>query len=127
MNSTNLKELACCPFCQGDFEIQKVKCRSCNSEITGSFAANRFQLLATDQLYFVELFLRNEGNIRQMEKELNISYPTVKNRLHQIIEKLGYSSKPENKKISILNRLSSGEIDVQEALKQLTPISENKL
>ena len=74
-----------------------------------------------EDLYFIEVFLKNEGNIKLMEKDLGVSYPTVKNRLKNIIKTLGYNTKNSDSqdRLKILNALSDGEIDVKEALKSL--------
>jgi hypothetical protein len=77
-----------------------------------------------EELYFIEIFLKNEGNIKLMEKDLGVSYPTVKSRLKNIIQTLGYQSKNSDTedRVKILKTLSDGEIDVKEALKNLGEI-----
>lgn len=74
-----------------------------------------------DDLFFIEIFLKNEGNIKLMEKDLGISYPTVKNRLKSIIKTLGYQAEDSGsqQRIRILNDLSDGKIDVEDAIKNL--------
>jgi hypothetical protein len=77
-----------------------------------------------EDLYFIEIFLKNEGNIKLMEKDLGVSYPTVKSRLKNIVKTLGYKSKSSDSedRVKILNALSEGEIDVKEAIKNLGEI-----
>ena len=112
-----MKELSNCPFCEGDFNIKKVECQCCGTQIKGDFKPNRFHMFAPEDLLFIELFLVNEGNIKLMEKELGISYPTVKNRLKHIVQQLGYQQTPS--RTEILKSLSEGSITVDDALKKL--------
>ncbi len=116
-----MNELTNCPYCSGDFVIKEVECQSCKTLIKSNFRVNRFHMFKPDELYFIEVFLKNEGNIKLMEKDLGISYPTVKSRLKNIIKTLGYKSGNSNseERLKILNALSEGEINTKEALKNL--------
>lgn len=116
-----MNELANCPYCQDDFVIKEVECQGCKTKIKGSFKPNRFHMLNADDLLFIEIFLKNEGNIKLMEKDLRISYPTVKSRLKHIIKTLGYCAIDDTstQRIKILNDLSNGKIDVDSAMKNL--------
>ncbi len=117
----NMNELSNCPYCTGDFIIKEVECQGCKTLIKSNFKINRFHMFKPEDLYFIEVFLKNEGNIKLMEKDLGVSYPTVKSRLKNIIKILGYKTKNDNseKRLKILNALSDGEINVKEALKSL--------
>ena len=69
---------------------------------------------------FVDAFIKCRGNIKEMEKELGVSYPTVKNRLEDVAAAMGYKTEepilnPDKKK-DILDKLNNGEITVDEAL-----------
>jgi hypothetical protein len=115
-----MKELTNCPFCHGDFVVKEVECQGCKTEMRGTFKTNRFHLFGAEDLFFIEIFLKNEGNIKLVEKDLGISYPTVKNRLKQIIKTLGYQQENQSsERIKILNELSDGKIDVDTAMKNL--------
>lgn len=116
-----MNELTSCPYCSGDFIIKEVECQGCKTQIKGSFKANRFHLFNPEDLFFIEIFLKNEGNIKLMEKDLGVSYPTVKSRLKSITKTLGYQSEDSTSKqrIQILNDLSDGKIDVNDAMKNL--------
>lgn len=119
-----MKELTNCPFCTGDFAIKEVECQGCKTQIKGSFKSNRFHLFNPDDLFFIETFLKNEGNIKLMEKDLGISYPTVKNRLKNITTTLGYQPEESSSKlrVKILSDLSDGKLSVEEAMKSLRDV-----
>ncbi len=119
-----MHELTNCPFCSGDFIIKEVECQSCKTQIKSNFRINRFHMFKPEDLYFIEIFLKNEGNIKLMEKDLGVSYPTVKSRLKNIINTLGYKSKlaESEDRVKILNALSEGKIDVKDAIKSLGEI-----
>ncbi len=112
--------LGICPVCGGTLSITEFTCEGCGTKITGQFQACEFCNLSTDQLGFVKTFLRCRGNIKEIERELGISYPTVKNRLNQVIEALGFEVALEGptkeERLEVLKRLEGGEIGFQEAL-----------
>jgi len=112
-----------CPVCGGEFIITEVQCRECDSVIRGRFQTGQFSQLTEEQLAFVELFVRNEGKINRMESELGLSYPTIRNRLHEVIRSLGYepgedefSGLSEEERKKVLEDLDSGAIDYEKAL-----------
>lgn len=111
-----------CPICGGKIEVTEFKCRSCESTIRGSFNPCKFCQLPKEQMEFAEIFIKNRGNIKEIERELGISYPTVKGKLDSLIESLGYSSQttynPGRNK-EILEQLDRGEISPAEALELL--------
>lgn len=111
-----------CPVCGDELKVTKLSCSSCHTSIEGSFSLCKFCKLTSEQKSFLEVFVKNRGNIKEIEKDLSISYPTVKNRLEDLISALGYSpkySQPEIDKKEILDRLDRGEITSEEALKLL--------
>lgn len=70
-----------CPFCEGDLAISNLLCRGCGTRIESELPIPRFFRLGPDLQEFVLVFLRCRGNIREVEKVLGISYPTVCKRL----------------------------------------------
>lgn len=79
-----------CPICGGEITITRLHCRDCDSTIEGRFTGGSFSQLTPEQLGFIETFVRCEGKINRMEDEIGLSYPTIRNRLHEIIRALGY-------------------------------------
>ncbi|SHH80197.1 hypothetical protein SAMN02745180_01113 [Sporanaerobacter acetigenes DSM 13106] len=111
-----------CPVCGNEMEVTKLSCNSCGTSIEGHFSLCKFCKLSDEQKDFVEVFIKNRGNIKEIEKELGISYPTVRNKLESVIEALGYSPKynvPNINKKEILEKLSNGEITSEEAINLL--------
>ncbi len=114
--------LGTCPVCQSKLKVVKLHCDHCKTSIEGQFELDKFSYLTKEEKLFIEVFIKNRGNIKEIEKDLGISYPTVRRNLDQVIAALGYSvspSKEEMDKKEILEKLSSGEITSDEALKRL--------
>ncbi|MCL6580962.1 MAG: DUF2089 domain-containing protein [Firmicutes bacterium] len=115
-----------CPACGGDLEVTRLQCPSCRTAVEGRFEICPFCLLTREQREFLETFIRARGNIKEVERELGISYPTVRNRLDQVIRALGYdvTETEEDRRLDaerreILARLNRGEIGPEEALRLL--------
>jgi hypothetical protein len=110
-----------CPVCSSDLLATRLTCVNCHTEITGEFSLSKFSYLNRDELYFIETFIRVQGNIKEMERELNVSYPTVKKNLDAIITKLGFAPpKPvQDDESEVLAKLKNKEISVEDALELL--------
>jgi hypothetical protein len=115
-----------CPICQDTLQVTRLHCRNCDTSIEGHFTLGRLYTLTPEQLDFVETFMRCEGKIKWVEKELDLSYPAVKARLTDVIEAMGFETgKTEEKNVSdemrgqILADLSDGKISAEEALEML--------
>lgn len=77
-----------CPVCDGELHVKKLACSHCETTIENDFSLSKFTIFSEEQLKFIEVFLLNRGNIKGVEKTLHISYPTVRNRLNEIIKLL---------------------------------------
>ena len=111
-----------CPICDEELRVTKLNCPNCNTNIEGEFSLCRFCQLSEEQKHFLEAFIRNRGNIKEIEKDLDISYPTVRNKLEDVIETLGYRPRNEEPRMDrqdVLDRLEGGEISSEEAIKLL--------
>jgi hypothetical protein len=111
-----------CPVCHGELIATQLECRHCDTKIQGRFQTGPFSNLSIEQLEFVELFVRHEGKITRLQTEMGLSYPTIRNRLHEIIRSLGYEpgeEEPpmdEGKRRQILEQLEQGDIKYEEAI-----------
>lgn len=114
-----------CPICENELTIARLHCDKCQIEINGQFSLSKISLLTKEQLRFVEIFLKNQGSIKAIEKDLNISYPTVKKLLNEILKTMGYDicdvdeSKDSLKRQEILEKLANKEISYEEASRLL--------
>lgn len=86
------KMLTRCPVCEATLGISELACGRCQTRISGAFDPCRFCRLAPEHLAFLETFLRCEGNLSRVEKELGVSYPTVRNRLSAALAALGFGN-----------------------------------
>ena len=118
--------LSKCPVCEGDLTVTRLHCSTCETTIDGRFANGAFAGLTPEQLDFIETFVRCEGKMNRMEDELALSYPTLRNRLQEVIRALGYEPGkeeavdiPDEKRRSILEELDNGKISAEDAMRLL--------
>src|SRR5580658_11342263 len=83
-----------CPSCSGDLTVTQLHCHSCDIGIDGDFSVPALLRLNRAQLDFVEVFLKNRGIIREVERELGVSYPTVRARLDEVLAAIGFNLAP---------------------------------
>jgi hypothetical protein len=88
--------IATCPVCAGELTITRLHCRACGSALEGEFGVGRFGKLDREQLGLLESFLRSRGNLKEMERELGISYPTVRGRVDALVRALGFGGATHN-------------------------------
>ena len=107
-----------CPACNGQLEPVKLQCESCDLTVGGRFPLSRLGLLGSEQQQLVEAFLVARGNIREVEKELGISYPTVRKRLEEVVQALGYGSEARRlEQQEILDAIDRGEMSPQDGIR----------
>ena len=116
-----------CPICDGNLIVSELTCTSCNTKINGEFNLSKFDNLSPDQQNFALIFIKSQGNIKLIEKEMNISYPTVKKNLSDLINSLGFDevSVYENNKMTkeeIMQAIKNKEMTLDEAYKLLKEI-----
>src|ERR687893_1879583 len=87
--------IATCPVCSQELAVTRLRCRSCGTTLEGDFAVGRFGRLSREQLALLESFLRARGNLRDMERELGISYPTVRSRVEALVRALGFGPRSD--------------------------------
>ena len=133
MEKKNFHAPAQCPVCGERMLVTKLRCSHCGTELSGEFAPCRFCRLEEKHLQFVETFLRCRGSIKEVERALGVSYPTVKNMLDAALTALGLDEKPElralrekEERAEILQRLSDGEIGVDTAIEALHQLKGEK-
>ncbi len=117
-----------CPICQSEITITRLHCSSCDTTLEGRFASNQFTNLSSEQLDFILTFVRCEGKLNRIEmeeKERWGSYPSIRNRLLEVIRALGYEpgredpGEPSEARRSALENLASGRINTETAIRIL--------
>jgi hypothetical protein len=125
-----------CPACGGELVVTQQNCTNCETVILGRFRPNIFSRLSPENLKFLELFVKNRGNVKDMEREMGWSYWTIRNRLNEVIGELGFetgeseSEEPEapeteedpalgGRRQQIIMQLEQGELTVSEAAAKL--------
>lgn len=115
-----------CPVCSEPLSVTRLHCRSCDTTIEGHFEQGRLARLSPSQIEFVEVFIRCEGKFNRMEGELDLSYPTLRARLTEIIRRMGFPVGPEKQILSdeertrILDDLANGKLSPDEAMSLLS-------
>ncbi len=87
--------ISTCPVCSSELAVTRLRCQSCGTTLEGDFSVGRFGRLNRDQLTLLESFLRSRGNLREMERELGISYPTVRSRVEALVRTLGFGARAD--------------------------------
>jgi hypothetical protein len=88
--------ISTCPVCSGELAVTRLHCRACGTTLEGEFSVGRFGRLTREQLLLLESFLRSRGNLRDMERELGISYPTVRSRVEALVRALGFGPRADS-------------------------------
>ena len=113
-----------CPACTGRLYPRELACADCGLRVSTRYVDNEFQNLDADNLHLLRVFIACEGRIRDMERALGVSYPTVKSRLAALRKTVGLSDAPERaekpvRAADVLDRLEAGEIDFDAAMREL--------
>lgn len=110
-----------CPSCGSGMRVTLLKCPACETEVQGDFEPGRFSSLSDEQLDFLELFIKSRGSLKDVGKLLNISYPTARNRLDDLVNAFESIDKKaaSTKRLEVLELVKSGELSVEDALDKL--------
>lgn len=117
--------LTTCPICGDRLSVARLHCRSCDTSIEGHFDLGRLGRLSQEQVAFVEAFVRCEGKFNRLERELGLSYPTLRSRLSDIIGQMGFEVGPESGRLSedarrrVLDDLAKGKLTSEQAMHML--------
>ena len=115
-----------CPVCKSELTVTRLHCPNCDTSVEGRFTTGSFGNLSPEQVDFIITFVRCEGKINRMEQEIGLSYPTIRNRLHEVIRALGFEpgreESPEiteERRNTILADLDAGKISTESAVRML--------
>ena len=132
MAATKYPVKADCPTCGDLMHVSRLECDACGTSVEGSFFLHSMNRLPTESLAFLESFIRNKGVIKDIEVDLGISYPTVKARLDEVVNQLGYPqqqgrlrpSQEREERRTILEQLRTGAISAETAAERLAVLNE---
>ncbi|MFO8088154.1 MAG: DUF2089 family protein [Bacteroidales bacterium] len=85
-----------CPSCHHQLKVQRLHCEACGTNIEGLFEFPLLMQLNPKDQEFLLGFVKNSGSIKKMSKDLNLSYPTIRNMLNDLIKKIEDLEKKEN-------------------------------
>ena len=119
MNNT----LTQCPVCQNELMVTRLKCEACDTTLEGRFGGGPFAHLSADQTDFLLAFIRCEGKLNRLEGEIGLSYPTLRNKLLEVIRALGFEpgreetpDLAEEQRRKVLDDLDAGRITAEVAM-----------
>jgi len=114
-----------CPVCGEALAVTRLHCRNCDTTIDGHFDIGRLGRLTAEQVAFVETFVRCEGKLNRMEREVGLSYPTLRARLTEVIRQMGFpvgvepAASGDDELHRLLDDLASGKITADDAMRSL--------
>ena len=105
--------ISTCPVCAGELAVTRLHCRQCGTTLEGDFSVGRFGRLSREQIALLESFLRSRGNLRDMERELGISYPTVRSRVEALVRALGFGPRADSEEAAEAELEANVEADAE--------------
>lgn len=110
-----------CPVTGETLEVTRLRGPTSGVVIEGEFLPNEFALLDADQLEYLRLFVKVRGNLKEVERMLGVSYPTVRARFEGLLRALGYEVADDvgDARSEVLASLERGEITAEEATRAL--------
>lgn len=114
-----------CPSCKANLKATRLTCKSCGLQLEGEFEFSALMHIQKEDLQFVLEFIRASGNLKKLSKIFNQSYPTIRNRLDEIISRLDDDKRSRSeRRHAILDLVSRGDLSAKEAAEKLSEISE---
>jgi hypothetical protein len=131
--------IATCPVCASELAVTRLHCGTCGTTLEGDFSVGRFGRLNREQTQLLESFLRSRGNLRDMERELGISYPTVRTRVEALVRALGFGPRNDvdpdadtavsplpDSRDAILARLARHELSAEDAAAAIRDLGKDR-
>jgi len=113
-----------CPSCSAPLQVSQLSCTECDTVVIGKYDLSPLFRLSAESLKFLETFILNRGNVKEMERNTGQSYWAIRRRLDEVIEEMDLESDPVEKDLrderkEILDQLSNNDIDVHQAAELL--------
>lgn len=114
-----------CPVTGAPLTVTRLECETSGITIEGRFTPNEFALLPEENLEFLRIFVKVRGNLKEVERVLGLSYPTIRLRFEKLLFALGYEVGPDvsEDRAEVLDLLERGEIEADEAARRLQSLS----
>lgn len=117
-----------CPSCQHPLVVRELECPHCALQLRARFQVPSHYALSTDMAEFLRLFVLARGNLKELERILGVSYPTVRAKLDQLVRafdpEAAPSSDPSGERQAILDRIARKELSVDEGLRWLDSLKD---
>ena len=108
-----------CPACGGNLYVSEFKCPGCDTAVRGEFHLSPLGNLSEEHFDFIRTFVLSRGNIKEVESRMGISYPTVRNKLDEVIRALSEQQANKMTSAEVLDALESGKITASQAAEML--------
>ena len=113
-----MSQPSACPSCRGPLAVVQLACTACGTEVTGHYTPCPICRLDETHRALFDAFLAARGNLKEVQRQLGVSYPTVRQRMDGLFAKLE-EKPPRPDPLVVLKRLRDGEITVDQAEKLL--------
>ena len=118
-----------CPSCSAPLEVSELSCTECDTVVRGNYSLSPLCRLSSESLQFLETFILNRGNVKEMERNTGQSYWVIRRKLDEVIAEMDLEIEPaemhlRDERQEILQRLRAGEISVSEAAAHLRELAE---
>ena len=107
-----------CPSCRASLLDTQLQCPACATEVSGEFEMSSVCRLNDEMYELFDLFIKARGNLKQVQRELGLSYPTVRQRIEEMFQQLEKRRVPPDP-LPILQKVRAGELDIETAEKLL--------
>ena len=105
-----------CPQCSGTVEIRHLACAACGLGLEGRFRLPRLARLSPELQELVEQLVLAGTNLKDVALRLEVSYPTLRKRLDQLIEALRrLCEEDEAETRALLEEVQHGRMRAEEA------------
>ena len=115
-----------CPICEGEVVATRLECTNCHGAVEGEFELGLLKRLSREQLNLIASLVKNRGNMNRVATELGVHYNTVRNRMDELANAMGFAdvpadepNTPKPQRLSVLEQLGNGRLSPEEALAQL--------
>lgn len=118
-----------CPVCGETLALTRLSCDECGTELAGHFPTCEYCSLSDEDREILRVFLSSRGNMKELERHLEVSYPTARARFDAVLARLGLEAgddegpgedpQTNRSSLEVLESLATGDIDIDEALERL--------